>query len=197
MALIRQDRGAWEKEYQDGSWEFLSDENESIRYTVLARYIAKQQRPIRLCDVGCGPGIILRHLDMNLIAKYTGLDFVQESLDRIDPKRSQDRYICSSLEEYVPDDKWDVILFNEVLYYMDDPVKEMRKFEAALSKGGIFIVSMHKKDRWLAYGDRCIRRVRSYFKEAHYDIQDAVELKRIYDHVSWTIYVVRPPFRSS
>ncbi len=193
MSMIKQDRKSWENQYESGEWDFLSGSIEHVRYVVIADYIQRHQRPLSLLDVGCGEGLILKYINLDYIEKYTGLDFVQSALDKIQPRRKQDRYICSSLEEYSVDDKWDVILFNEVLYYTYDPVEQIKKFESALKEDGCFVISMHKKNRWRAYGDRCIRRLDKYFKRAHYTMRDSVELTRISESVSWRIYVVEPP----
>jgi predicted TPR repeat methyltransferase len=192
MNEIKQSRSAWEKEYQDGQWQCLYGESEAPRYALVASFIRRRQGPITLLDVGCGEGVILRHLDLGCVRRYVGLDLAQTALDGIQPQRSQDRYICSSLETYAPDEKWDVILFGEVLYYTHDPVGQLRKFESSLNKDGFFVVSMHQKQKWYAYGNRCIRRLKRCFRD-HYTVLDNVELIRHGDEsLTWQIFVVRP-----
>ncbi len=193
MTNFKQDKGDWEVQYQSGQLDRLCSDQEFTRYKVLASYIEKCRRNISLLDIGCGEGLILKHLNLDLIEKYTGLDLAQTALGRISPKREQDDFICSSLEEYRPSETWDVILFNEILYYTDDPVAQLRKFEESLKEGGFFLVSMHRKRNPLAYNNRCIRRLRNYFKEARYLVQDAVEISKIYQPVAWQVFVVQPP----
>src|SRR6266567_1482537 len=187
MTTIKQDKGDWEVQYQTGEWNRLCSDQEFTRYKVLAGYIEKCGRNVSLFDVGCGEGVILKHLNLDLVDKYTGLDLAQAALERISPKREQDNYVCSSLEEYRPSETWDVILFNEILYYTDDPVAQLRRFEKSLKQGGFFLVSMHRKRNPLAYNNRCIRRLRNYFKEALYLVEDAVEISKIYQPVSWQV----------
>src|SRR5438876_12409511 len=105
------DKNLWEQEYRRGKWHFLHGDVEFVRYKVLANYIHRYQRQISLFDIGCGEGVILKHLDLDLVEQYTGLDIAAAALEKISPKREQDKYICSPLEEYIPDGKWDVILF--------------------------------------------------------------------------------------
>ena len=154
--------------------------------------IRRRAQPFSLLDVGCGTGAILRYVDLALVTQYTGVDLAQTALDRVEPKRPQDRYICSSLEEFNPGEKWDIILFNEVLYYTHDPVAQLRRFEECLRPGGLFVVSMHKKAIPFAYNNRCIRRVRTYFVQAHYSVLDAVEICNLSASARWQIFLVQP-----
>jgi len=96
------------------------------------------------------------------------------------------------VEDYVPDEKWDVILFNEVLYYTFDPVLVLSKFEKALTPGGTFVISMYKRRNLFAYNNRCIRRLQGYFHRAGYAILEAAEVKRLRELTAWQIFVVRP-----
>ena len=193
MNPVRQSKAEWETEYRSGAWEFLNGDGEYCHYTVIAGLVQKRPAPISLLDIGCGEGVVLRYLDLSLVSKYTGVDLAQSALERITPRRQQDRYICSTLENFVPDEKWDVILFSEVLYYTSRPVAELGRFERCLHPGGTFVISMFKKPSPLAYNNRCIRSIRKYFKRASYSILDAVEVKRLQTSTAWQVFSVRPP----
>jgi 2-polyprenyl-3-methyl-5-hydroxy-6-metoxy-1,4-benzoquinol methylase len=193
MAGIKQDKASWERAYQQGLWDILSSDAEYAHNLVVGGFVGRRAKPYSLLDVGCGSGVILRYLDPAMLTQYTGVDLTEAALARIEPKRPQDRYICSSLEEFNPDEKWDVILFNEVLYYTRDPVASLRKFEKCLHPGGSFVVSMHKKASPFAYNNRCIRRVRDYFRQARYSLMDAVEICKITSATRWQVFLVQPP----
>jgi predicted TPR repeat methyltransferase len=188
----KQEKGHWEDEYENGLWNRLHGSEEFARYTLVSGYIHKSGLQVSLLDIGCGEGLILKHLNLDMIGEYTGIDIAQAALDKISPKRGQDRYICSSLENYSPDAKWDVVLFNEVLYYTSDPVAQLKKFEGSLKKNGYYVISIYRKKNPLAYNNRCIRNVRRYVKLAGYIVEDAVELVKINDSTAWQIFIVRP-----
>jgi 2-polyprenyl-3-methyl-5-hydroxy-6-metoxy-1,4-benzoquinol methylase len=192
-AEIKQDKASWENAYRQGDWDSLSSDAEYAHNLVVGGFIRRRATPYSLLDVGCGSGVILRYLDLTQVTQYTGVDLTQAALDRVEPKRPQDRHICSSLEEFNPAEKWDVILFNEVLYYTHDPVAQLRRFEPCLNPGGVFVVSMHKKANPLAYNNRCIRRVRNHFNRAHYSMVDAVEVCKIVSATRWQVFLVQPP----
>ena len=190
---IRENREIWEKEYASGQWALLRDQYELARYRVVAGFIQAGGQPVSLLDIGCGEGVILHHLELQRITRYTGLDVAQAALDRISLRRPEDEYVCSTLEEFGPKQCWDVILFNEVLYYTFDPVAQLRRLESALNPGGWFVISMHRKSNPLATNNRCIRRVRNHLRDANYDVMDAVELRKLEKGTAWQVFMVRPP----
>jgi 2-polyprenyl-3-methyl-5-hydroxy-6-metoxy-1,4-benzoquinol methylase len=196
MAEIMQDNSRWDAQYQSGRWDYLAGSEEFIRYAVINSFLLRQNGPLSLLDVGCGEGLLLKNLGPQFVSKYTGLDLAQAALDKINTKRSGDQYIRTSIEDFVPAEKWDAIVFNEVLYYTADPVAQIRKFENALTHAGVMIVSIHKKPRFWAYSNRCARRVRNYFSEAGYRIMDAVEIRKVFQGRRWEIYAVKPPSRT-
>lgn len=193
--MVKQDRSLWEQEYRAGKWETLSQTPDFARYKIVAGFIHSFGDSIRLLDVGCGHGLMLQHLELSEIAKFTGLDIAESALEAIQPKRPQDRFVCSPIEEFKPDDTWDVVLFNEVLYYMHDPITPLQQFERFLSPKGFFVISMHTKNNPLAYNNRCLRKVKRYLQTSGYEILDAVELRRLLSRTAWQLLKVRPPAR--
>jgi SAM-dependent methyltransferase len=190
---VIQDKQTWEREYRSGNWQFLSGIGELAHNTVVAGFIHRSRKPLTLLDLGCGQGAIRQHLNMDLVTQYTGVDLAQIALDRLSPKRGNDRLVCSSVEEYQPDDKWDVVLFNEILYYTKDPVREIQKFETCLRTNGFFVISMYRKRNPLAYNNRCLRKVHTYFRQAGYKLIEFVEVRRLLFQSAWRIFVVQPP----
>ena len=193
MPEIMQHRDRWEQDYKTGRWNYLADSSEFVRYAVISSFLLRAKARFSLLDIGCGEGLLLNHLSRDAVAKYTGLDIAQAALDKIQPKRDGDRFVCSTVEQFEPHEKWDAIVFNEVLYYTADPVSQIQKFERALAPDGIMIVSIYKKPKFWAYNNRCARRVHNYFQKARYIILDAVELSKIHQKVKWQIHAVKPP----
>lgn len=193
MAEMPPDKQLWERQYESGRWDYLAGDQEYFRYALIGSFLRRQQRPLRILDIGCGEGVLLRHLNSALVAGYTGLDLAQAALDQFHPKRDGHQYLCGSLEDFAPSEKWDAIVFNEVLYYTRDPVAQLRKFETSLNPGGIMIVSIYRKPNLWASNNRCARRVKKYFMEANYGIVEALEISKVRQKMTWEIYVVKPP----
>jgi 2-polyprenyl-3-methyl-5-hydroxy-6-metoxy-1,4-benzoquinol methylase len=186
------DKEKWEREYKSGAWDRLTNNKGSTHCKVVAFYVQKKGTKQSILDAGCGSGSILTHLDFDLIEKYTGVDIAQAALDKIAPKRSQDEYICSTLEDYVPNGTWDVVLFNNILNYISDPVEQLKKFEKTLKPEGFFVISWYKNKRYFSSNNRSLRRVRAYLQQASYACDDAVELSNIDGSAAWEIFRVRP-----
>jgi 2-polyprenyl-3-methyl-5-hydroxy-6-metoxy-1,4-benzoquinol methylase len=164
---------------------------------MLAGYINRIARPIHLCDVGCGPGVILHHVNPTVVVKYTGIDISQTALDRFERRRnSADRLICSSIEDYSPDDRWDVILFNEILYYTRDPIEQVEKFGQALKPNGFLLISNYKKGRYFSHNNVCIRQLLRHFSAGRHKVKDAIEVTKLLSKAKWQIFVVYPDAES-
>jgi len=98
----------------------------------------------------------------------------------------------STLEKFKPHRQWDVILFNEVLYYTINPVASLPRFESMLKPAGWFVISMHRKAKPWAANNRCIRQVRRHLHAAQYEIMDAVELRKLESGAVSELFQVRP-----
>src|SRR5262245_53453919 len=109
----------WDREYREGKWEGLRDPDECLRYAVLAAFIGADRGPPKLVlDLGCGPGILREYLSDESIHRYTGVDVSAEAVEQA-RARGHERsvFVDASLDEWEPDLTYDVIVFNEVLYY--------------------------------------------------------------------------------
>ena len=75
-------------------------------------------------------------------ARYLGIDISAAALVML--KQVEDAnttFVCADAETYIPGDRFDVIVFNESLYYFHAPVEAVERYTGALEKHGIMIVS--------------------------------------------------------
>lgn len=192
MVKIQQDREWWEQQFRQGSWDFLKSLQEIPRYCVLCSYMKHLGRSISLLDVGCGEGLLLKFCEREWLVSYSGLDISQTALDKIKTLLPGDRLICSALEEFSTDEKFDVILFNEVLYYIHDPETHLNKFCNYLNPGGIFIISTYKKSGWFFHNNRRIRSAWHFISKCRWKKIDEVLIKNIPYRKSWKIALIQP-----
>ena len=76
---------------------------------------------------------------------YVGIDVSTVAIERASfKKNNKNLFIASRIEDFKTDDKFDVIIFNECLYYMQEPLKTLQHYESILARRGVFIVSMCK-----------------------------------------------------
>ena len=130
-------------QYACGSWTYLGSVDEMPRYAVIAGYCSSYAAARSVLDLGCGEGTLARWLLRNDLDRYVGVD---KSEVAIDNARSEfgntGEFIASDIAEYVPSEKFDTIIFNEVLYYFEKPSEILRYYSQFLARDGYFIISL-------------------------------------------------------
>jgi len=124
---------------RDG-WNGLSAPAEEARYIAL-RSLCREYAPRgRLLDVGCSQGLLQIGLDYGV---YVGIDSHEVHL--VHARQSTDErtsFVSAEEDTYVPPETLDVIVLNEVLYYLPRPVATVRRLARYLAPGGVLLVSM-------------------------------------------------------
>jgi 2-polyprenyl-3-methyl-5-hydroxy-6-metoxy-1,4-benzoquinol methylase len=135
-------REAWEKMYREGAWDRLNDFSELGHYAVIAGYVRAFSERATVWDVGCGHGRLLQLLQPHF-SSYVGVDISAEAIARAEalqmPRAS---FVVSRFEDWSPDDKADVIIFNESVTYATHPAELVRSYANRLNDGGRIIISL-------------------------------------------------------
>ena len=144
----------WESQYRAGTWSYLRDLDQTTRYSVIAGFIQVLKRDGCLLDVGCGEGVLLDRLNGMAYSKFVGIDISREAIALAQKKRYQRSLFAQvNAEDFITDQRFDVIVFNEVLYYFFDPLAVAQKYCACLEPRGLFITSLYAgSDRARAIG---------------------------------------------
>jgi len=133
----------WNEEYASSQWAHLEGLSELPRYSVLAGYISHLKPDGAVLDVGCGEGVLLSRLAPHGYSRYVGIDASANAIARFAGRRSDRIEGCvADAESYVPAQSFDIIVFNEVLYYFHQPQQAVERYARFLSKGGILLVSI-------------------------------------------------------
>lgn len=140
MALVRR-VGEWNHEYSEGKWQYLTTLEQAARYGVVAAMVRQLGSALRLLDAGCGEGALLHYLRGGQLSAYLGVDFSDVAVQRAMLSRDgcdanvQVSYSCRDIAGFEESDyeAFDVVVFNEVLYALHDPVESVSR---ALSAGG-------------------------------------------------------------
>jgi SAM-dependent methyltransferase len=142
-------RRLWNQEFSSGHWESL----ESTPSDVVYHYVEKYCRRGSILDLGCGSGNTGCELDAHSYQNYTGVDISDVALEKAQ-RRSEmcergqkNHYVQADVSTYIPDAKFDVILFRESIYYI--PRRQIRatlgRYSRYLNEGGVFIVRQHNR----------------------------------------------------
>lgn len=139
----------WNKQYKQGRWNNLKGGIEKIRYQTIIDFIAKYavNNPTIL-DLGCGEGILCQRMSHQQYSFFIGMDFSSVSIKNATQLNLLNaEFICADIHSFVPDKKFDVIVFNEVFYYIHDSEKEnvLNRMIASLNQNGIIITSIYRE----------------------------------------------------
>lgn len=130
-----------EKRYASGRWKYQREISESHRYSVIvgcANYVTAPSR--RILDVGCGEGILQQRI---AYSHYVGVDMNAAAISAAQSRENGiTAFVCAPAETYEPNGQFDVMVFNESLYYIPRPLAVVNRLLPFLSPNGVMIVSM-------------------------------------------------------
>jgi 2-polyprenyl-3-methyl-5-hydroxy-6-metoxy-1,4-benzoquinol methylase len=174
---------SWRKEYADGEWDRLHQLAELGHYSVIAGYFGRLKPGGSVLDVACGEGVLQRHLKPHGCSRYLGIDYVPEAISAaVENKDPTADFALADAAGFVAEEKFDVIIFNECLYYFDDPIGLVQRYAGFLEPGGMFIISNYSSLANL----NMIRAMRQTLR-----IDDEVSIINR-DGISWTVQLGRP-----
>jgi 2-polyprenyl-3-methyl-5-hydroxy-6-metoxy-1,4-benzoquinol methylase len=140
---LLQSAQTWEAQYAAGRWDFLGQLSELSRFGVLAGYISHLKPGAAVLDIGCGQGVLVRRLPSSAYSRYVGVDVSASALSvaqEQQPERTT--FVAADCEHYAPAEQFDVIVFNEVLCCLSDPLQTVDRYARCLKSGGLLLVSM-------------------------------------------------------
>lgn len=181
---LNQGKEIWEKQFDAGHWNYLGDIKQLARYSILVGFVDYFfSENCNILDLGCGNGVLLKRLKNIKFSSYTGVDLASKAIEeaaRIVDERSN--FICESIEDFQPNKKYDIIIFNESLYYLDDPIKTLFKFNNYLSSNGKIIISMwDSKER----NNKLWKLI-----EKKFNVIDEIHLQKTKTKSAWIIKII-------
>ena len=140
---LLQSAQTWEAQYAAGRWDYLAELSELARFSVLAGYICHLKPGGAVLDTGCGQGVLLRRLPASCYSRYVGIDLSRSAIS-VAQEQANERstFLAADCEEYSPAEQFDVIVFNEVLCCLRDPLATVERYARSLNPGGLLLVSL-------------------------------------------------------
>ena len=135
----------WNRQFSKGKWDYLGKVGvERARNAIIIGVYAHDKK--RILDVGAGEGALTDFLRTDEQKKgYVGLDISKEAVRIAKSKRSAYTFLQGSAETFEPPDQkpYDLIIFNEVLYYFDHK-QLLKQYSSSkyLAKDGIIVISV-------------------------------------------------------
>jgi trans-aconitate methyltransferase len=122
----------------------LAQIDQLARYSLIAGYCDHFQRGGAILDVGCGQGLLADRLGPQRYSRYLGIDSSREAICHASRTRDdRTRFVQADAAVYVPEGRFDVIVFNESLYCFADPSACLLRYAGSLADRGVFVVSMY------------------------------------------------------
>ena len=92
-------------------------------------------------DIGCSAGNFGEALQRERNAKVDGVDITEADV-KLASKRLRKAWVMNIEDDPLPQQKYDVVVFADVLEHMRDPVAVLKKVKGMLRPGGIVIFSI-------------------------------------------------------
>jgi 2-polyprenyl-3-methyl-5-hydroxy-6-metoxy-1,4-benzoquinol methylase len=197
-------RISWDDDW--GDWQGLGSADQVLRYVTIPQTVARLRPQGSVLDVGCGEGLLRRYLSDAY--KYTGIEPSSRAV--LSTQNMVDSIVHARCEDVVvPKGSWDFIVFNEVLYYLADPIGVLAKYASAAASGGYVVISIfqkpHKaslKQRLRHLSDRrrpmsnahCTEMVVTYLQRCEWPIDQDVMIVGA-NACTWRLIVARVPCR--
>jgi len=142
MPQLKITKNQWEKEFSAGQWDYLDTiPAERARSAVIGMFCQHYFPAGKILDVGSGLGTTVDFLNEAQKQKYLGLDISEEAIKR--SKKKSVKFQNIDFSEFKTKNKFDIIIFNEVLYYMNE-TEVLKKASEFLAKNGKIIVSLYR-----------------------------------------------------
>lgn len=143
----------WDKQWKAGEWSYMEDvPSERAKIAVVGSVLVQRYGApnASVLDIGCGEGATSDFLTPSQKAKYVGVDLSKEAIRIAKSKRKQPmKFVHSAAHQFQPSHKFDVVIFSDVLYYVEYE-KVIRQYEGYLNPGGVMIISIfHFTDKLL------------------------------------------------
>lgn len=151
--MIEVSQATWNEEFTSGEWDRLYKLEQMPRYSILAGYAQRlfASEPAVL-DIGCGQGVLLTYL-RNSFSSYLGVDFSASAIELARSRNSAGnvRFVQADVDAETYDigrerRPFDLIVFNEMLYYVKDPGRVVARHLDLLGPRSRVAASMIRMD---------------------------------------------------
>jgi 2-polyprenyl-3-methyl-5-hydroxy-6-metoxy-1,4-benzoquinol methylase len=175
----------WDNEYRSGSMSNLSELRDLGRYNMIVGYFNFFHPGGTVLDVGCGEGILQQKLKPFAYRYYVGIDIseiaIASAMTHADDRST---FIRADLTTFASSQKFDLIVFNEILYYLADPLSVIERFSRSLEPDGLMVASIWADPQGSRRALKVWRMIDSVAK--------VVDSTTVSNRDTWTIKVFQP-----
>ena len=187
----------WDREFANTKWDFIDHTEGDCVYENLEKYANNGS----ILDLGCGPGNTANELAVDAYQKYVGVDISEGALAKArrrterEGRAEKNIFVQGDFVNYVPIEKFDVILFRESMYHV--PMGKIKftldRLSGYLKEGGVFIIRMYTADGNTAGKEKPRPNAMIHIMETGFNV---VEKHRYDGERHPTVLVLRPRRRN-
>jgi 2-polyprenyl-3-methyl-5-hydroxy-6-metoxy-1,4-benzoquinol methylase len=169
-----QTEAKWDLEWSNGEWDYMDKVSvERSKNSIIGSVLVPMYTPrnASVLDIGCGIGAISDFLNSEQRMHYVGVDISKEAVVRAKERRKETghlslKYVHSNVYDFTPTHAFDVIVFSDVLYYVDSE-KVLEKYATFLQPNGLLIVSIFSNSfgKTLKYHEHIFESARKLYKK--------------------------------
>ena len=131
----------WERPFSEGVWDYLDSIEETSRYGIVAGYVHRLVKGGRVLDAGCGQGHLSAFLDLDRL-DYTAFDVSPTAIRRAREMYADIGFFAVSLDDFnCPPESYDMVVFNEVLSTLENPIETLKRYYGYVRPGGYVLIS--------------------------------------------------------
>jgi SAM-dependent methyltransferase len=141
----------WGRGSEASDLDYIGSIGEIFRYSLLLGYITYFGGRPSILDIGCGKGHLRARMTGIDFARYMGIDQSPVAIEAAQGLADdRTRFVVADVNTFDLNG-FDVIVCNEVLYYLPDPAQFLDKVRDELSPGSLLLTSMwrHGVDDYL------------------------------------------------
>lgn len=141
----------WDEEFANSKWDYLSKPNQRDHYDCIIDMYNQYGNNGSMLDIGCGVGLLYKYFkDGSTLNddQYKGIDISTVAIREAKNTCKNSSFSVVDYETQHLSKKFDVVIFNETLYYFNHAGKTLQKcVDENLNKGGVIIISMCDHER--------------------------------------------------
>jgi 2-polyprenyl-3-methyl-5-hydroxy-6-metoxy-1,4-benzoquinol methylase len=182
----------WDATFRSGYWDYLSSIGQMPRYALIAGYVRKFKRHGTVLDAGCGQGVLFDYLDAGSTA-YCGFDVSETAIAEARRRApAVELSVCSVVDYQAASARtFDVIVLNEVLPHVDDPLGILDCFIRMLNPDGLVILSLYQNTDRQARATVLTGILENEISAGRYSVLAHCTVENGDDRKRWVIYCLR------
>lgn len=132
----------WDDAYRGGGTDAYGQVDELARYSLLSGYLRGIGDAQRVLDIGCGVGLLRSRISAEDFSEYVGVDHAGAAIEgAIGRGFERSRFVLGDPRQ-LDIGRFDVVICNEVLYFVPDWKPFLEWIEKTLVERGHLLVSI-------------------------------------------------------